>query len=213
MRSENVVAVAPRMVDTAGRFQRGFAIRRLPTRASLLFEILLINRIFPRNPVNRRYRCLDFDDSREAEVEQPAGACLLVRRTTFEDIGGMDERFFPLWFEDVDLCWRLANSKAGGSLFYTPSAQFEHAGAHSLDSITFSEKQIYWYRNLLYYVRKHFGWGTGLLIRAALLIGAGLRMLAELGGMLWSRKTPAHVLSQRLRAYGRAALLSFSTVP
>ena len=40
--SEKIVAVAPRLVDSRGEFQRGFAIRRLPTRAALLFEILLL---------------------------------------------------------------------------------------------------------------------------------------------------------------------------
>ena len=214
-RSATIVAVAPRLVDSEGRFQRGFAIRRLPSVASLLFEILLLNRIFPGNSVNRRYRCLDFDPEREAAVEQPAGACLLVRRASFEACGGMDQGFYPLWFEDVDLCTRLLQGEAngGGKILYSPVAQVEHAGGHSLEAVTFSEKQVYWYRNMLYYVRKHFGWGTGAIIRAALLAGAGLRIFAELIAACLNRKTPARVRGQRLRAYWRAALLSFSAVP
>ena len=206
--SEKIVAVAPRLVDSRGEFQRGFAIRRLPTRAALLFEILLLNRVFPGNPVNRRYRCLDFNSKDMTEVEQPAGACLLVRRSSFEGCGGMDEAFFPLWFEDVDLCRRLRDR--GGSIIYWPGVCFEHAGGHSLDAVTFSEKQVYWYRNLLYYVRKHYGWGTGALVRGALLIGIGQRMAAELIAAVLNRKTPVRVRGERLRAYGRVALLSIS---
>ena len=213
-RSANLVAVAPRLIDSEGKFQSGFAIRRLPTPAALLFEILLLNRVFPRNPVNRRYRCLEFDPEREAAVEQPAGACLLVRRAAFEACGGMDEGFYPLWFEDVDFCRRLlkVSEKDGGKILYSPTAQVEHSGAHSLEAVTFSEKQVYWYRNMLYYVRKHFGWGTGAMVRAALLAGAGLRIFAELIAACLNRKTPVRVRGQRLRAYWRAAMLSFSAV-
>jgi len=204
----NVAAVAPRLVNTQGKNQIGFNVRRLPTRAVLLFEILLLNRVFPNNPVNRRYRCLDFDPEKASEVEQPAGACLAVRRGSFEQCGGFDEGFFPLWFEDVDLCLRLRQK--GGTIHYCPQVRFEHAGGHSLEAMSFPEKQVYWYRNLLYYVRKHFGWATGLVMRAALLAGIGLRMAAELMGLVLNRKTPAWVRRERLRAYWRAAMLSFS---
>ncbi len=207
-RSPGIAAVAPQLVDPQGRFQAGFNVRRLPTPAALAFEVLLVNRLWPRNPVNRRYRCLDFDPSREAEVEQPAGACLLVRRSSFEACGGFDENFFPLWFEDVDLCLRLR--RQGGAILYCPAVRFEHSGGHSLLTVSFSEKQVYWYRNLLYYVRKHFGWGAKLGIRLALLVGAGCRIVAELIAAALNRKTPARVRGQRVRAYWRAAMLSLS---
>jgi GT2 family glycosyltransferase len=205
--SQDLCAVAPRLVVADGTYQRGFAIRRLPTRTALLFEILLVNRLFPGNPVNRRYRCLNFDPTRDADVEQPAGACLLVRRSAFEEIGGFDEHFHPLWFEDVDLCKRLLGS---GRIRYFSQLHVEHVGGHSLETLSFSEKQVYWYRNMLYYVSKHFGWGTGVMIRAALLGGVGLRMITEMIAAVLNRTTPQRVRGERLRAYGRAALLSFS---
>jgi GT2 family glycosyltransferase len=203
-----VVAVAPRLINAEGENQIGFNVRRLPTRAALLFEILLLNRAFPRNPVNRRYRCLDFHPDRASEVEQPAGACLGVRREGFERCGGFDEGFFPLWFEDVDLCRRLRQD--GGKILYCPDVRFEHVGGHSLEAMSFSDRQVYWYRNLLYYVRKHFGWGTGVMIRCALLVGIALRIAAELAEAVLDRKTPARVRGAHVRAYCRAAMVSFS---
>ena len=52
---------------------------------------------------------LHFDYARTQELSaQPAGACLLVRRVDFEEIGGFEERFF-YWFEDVDLVQRCGH--------------------------------------------------------------------------------------------------------
>ena len=152
--------------------------------------------------------CGDLDTSGAAEVEQPAGAAMLVRRASFEACGGFDEGFFPLWFEDVDLCKRLR--ERGGSIRFLPEVRVEHRGAHSLESLTFSEKQIYWYRNLLYYVQKHFPWRTRAVIRGVLVGGMGLRILAELLGFLVHPQTPGPPRREKIRAYWRTAKLSFS---
>ncbi len=203
-----LAAAAPCLVGPDGRTRTGFTVRCLPTAASLFFEVLLVNRLFPGNPVNRRYRCLDLDLERPQEVEQPAGACLLVRRDRFETCGGFDESFFPLWFEDVDLCKRLRDR--GGVIQFLPQVRVEHYGGHSLESITFCEKQIYWYRNLLYYVEKHFPRRIGFVIRGALLAGMGLRAVADMAG-----SQPAPLQSprrERLRAYWKAAKLSWRGV-
>src|SRR5205085_11469200 len=101
-------AAGGQLLDASGRPQIGFMARRLPTPAALILEVLLLNRIWPGNPVNRRYRGLDLDYSTRLQVEQPAGAFLMVRRSVLLDLGGLDEDF-PLWFEDVDLCRRLVD--------------------------------------------------------------------------------------------------------
>ena len=102
----------------------------LPTPAALILEALLLNRIWPGNPVNRRYRCAGLDYRRVFAVEQPAGAFLMVRRAVWEELGGFDEGFFPLWFEDVDFCRRIRDR--GYRLYYVPEAVAKHTGGHSI---------------------------------------------------------------------------------
>lgn len=168
-------AAAGLLVDATGRPQVGFNVRALPTFTALAFEVLLINRLWPRNPANRRYRCLDLPLDRPAEVEQPAGACLLVRRAALERVGYWDERFYPLWFEDVDLCLRLR--QAGFRILFRPASRWRHLGGHSLARISFAQKQVFWYRNLLCFVQKHKGSAAALAMRVLVCAGATARFL------------------------------------
>jgi GT2 family glycosyltransferase len=57
------------------------------------------------------------------EVPWVVGACFLARRRAWDAVGGFDERFF-LYFEDVDLCWRLR--KAGWSTVLESSVRVRH---------------------------------------------------------------------------------------
>ena len=64
-------AAAGKLTGSQGRPQTGFSVRRFPTPLSLSFEVLGLDRIWPANPVNRRYRCLDLNLEAPADVEQP----------------------------------------------------------------------------------------------------------------------------------------------
>lgn len=172
---------------------RGFAFRQVATLGPLLCEVLLVNQLWPGNPVNRRYRCLDADYSQPQEVEQPAGACLAVTRTGWEAVGGFDEQFFPVWFEDVDLCKRLLDH--GDKIFYCPAARFRHRGAHSVGQLSFRDKQLFWYSNMLRYAHKHFSATQVLVLRLAIIKGMLLRSLGALCG---ARQVP---LGETLSAY------------
>jgi len=186
-------AVGGGLVGEDGQPARGFAFRRSATLAPLLCEVLLLNQLWPGNPINRRYRCLDADYSQQQEVEQPAGACLAVSRTLWDKLGGFDEQFFPLWFEDVDFCQRLRNQ--GSPIFYCPEARFRHSGAHSVGQLSFGDKQVFWYGNMLHYARKHFSRGQVVVLRLAIIKGMLLRSVAALFG---ARQTP---LIKTLAAY------------
>ncbi len=160
-----------RLLDAHGNYQRGFGIRRLPTPAALALEALGINRLFPNNPANRRYRCLDCNPSEPAFVEQPAGAFLLFQRTAWRQTGGFDERFHPAWFEDVDFCKRLLDK--GFAIRFEPAAAAVHLGGHSARQLSWSTRERYWYGSLLKYAGKHFS-RTGLAVVCLAVMGGAL---------------------------------------
>jgi len=181
-------AAGGRLVDAAGASQTGFMVRRLPTPASLILEVLLLNRVWPNNPVNRRYRALDVDYSTLCEVEQPAGAFLMVRRSVWSEMNGLDERFAPLWFEDVDLCRRMVDR--GYRVYFEPKAVAKHTGAHSIAQLSLEKRQFYWYRSLLRYSAKHFSPGSFRALCLAVVTGSLVRATAE-SARRWSLKPMA----------------------
>ena len=115
-----IAAAAPLLSDDAGDSQREFQLRRLPTLATLISEVFGIDKLFPDNRMTARYRYRELELTHPQPVEQPAAAALLLRREVFAEVGPLDERFTPAWFEDVDYCRRLA--AAGHTIFVVPAA-------------------------------------------------------------------------------------------
>ncbi|MCC6342553.1 MAG: glycosyltransferase family 2 protein [Bryobacterales bacterium] len=193
----DVAAAAGRLLDENGRFQRGFSLRRLPTPAALICEVLGINRLWRGNPVNRRYRCLDLAEDEACDVEQPAGAFLLARRDAWEAVGGFDERFFPIWFEDVDYCRRLKDK--GLRIRFEPAAAARHLGGHSAGKLEWSSREVYWYASLLKYACKHFPRNRTALVCLAVAGGSLPRLLAGI---------PHRGALRSIRTYGKVIRLA-----
>jgi N-acetylglucosaminyl-diphospho-decaprenol L-rhamnosyltransferase len=145
---------AGQLTRADGSPQTGFTVRRFPTAASMTFELLGLNRLWPGNAVNRRYRYLERDLQQAGAVDQPAGALLMIRRDVWEHLGGFDENFYPIWFEDVDFCRRAVD--AGYRIEYVPRVRAEHTGGHSVNKLPAGRMQEYWYDSLLRYAGKHF---------------------------------------------------------
>ena len=194
-----------RLEDADGRLQAGFMVRQLPGPLDLILEVLLLNRMVPNNPLNRQYRGLQLNYNIRILVEQPAGAFLMVRRAVWEELGGFDESFFPLWFEDVDFCRRVKDR--GYRLFYVPEARARHRGGHSISGLSVEKRRVYWYGSLLRYSAKHF---RPLAFRAlclAVVAGSLLRSLGELVLHRSFRPLPAY--GKVVRHAGRCVLFGW----
>jgi GT2 family glycosyltransferase len=187
--------------------QQGFTLRRFPTPAALVMENLALNRVWPGNFVNRRWRCLDLDLAQSQDAEQPAGAFLLVRREAWNAVDGFDEGFRPVWFEDVDFCLRV--SRSGFRIFYEPLALAVHQGGHSVRSVDWAERQVYWSKNLLRYSGLHFTplgqCGVALSVAAG-GAGRGLWEALRCGSL-----GPLHVVGPILRAVATALSVAFGS--
>jgi len=114
-------AAAPKLLNRDGSLQR--SVRSFPTPAMLFFEATGLARLFPRSPRFGRYRMTFWDYDTVREVDQPMASALLLRRAALDQVGLFDEQF-PMFFNDVDLCYRL---KAGGwKVYFVPEAEVVH---------------------------------------------------------------------------------------
>ncbi len=66
----------------------------------------------------------------EREVSLLSGACLLMPKRVFDEVGGFDAVATPIMHSDADLCCRIRDR--GYALVYTPYAALRHIGHLSL---------------------------------------------------------------------------------
>jgi len=70
-----------------------------------------------------RRKCDTLPRTEPSRVAWATGGCLLVRRSCFNQLTGMDERYF-LYYEDVDFCQRAAEKQ--WSVWYDPTVTVTH---------------------------------------------------------------------------------------
>ncbi|HUO48435.1 MAG TPA: glycosyltransferase, partial [Acidimicrobiales bacterium] len=74
-----------------------------------------------------------------------SGACLLVRKRAFDEVGGFDDRYAPAYYEDTDLSFAL---RAGGwSVLYEPASTVVHIEGGTAGTDTSTGLKQYQVRN------------------------------------------------------------------
>jgi GT2 family glycosyltransferase len=142
--------VAPQLLNSDGSIQR--SCRQFPTFLGMLYELMGLSRFFPDKPLFRQYKMLDWEHDDERQVDQPEGACLLLRKEVIEQVGTLDEGFFML-FEEVDWCYRI--KQAGWEIWFTPSSQVTHHYGQSIKQVK-TRMILSSHRGLYRFWRKHY---------------------------------------------------------
>lgn len=162
-----VGGVGCKLLNPDGTIQK--ACMRFPILRTILVYDTPIGRLFPNHPELRRYYMRDWDHGDTREVEQPPGACFMVRRDVLDRVGALDEEMF-LFFNDVDFCRRI--KAAGYKIFYLAEAPvIHHCGASTGKFIDFG---LVWHKNRIAYYRKHHG-GLAVALCKTVVIYVALR--------------------------------------
>ena len=150
--------VGPRLTYPDGRPQP--TRRRFPTPSVLLLESTPLGWRVPRWPVLESYYRDGAPDAATRE-DWLSGACLLGRTAALREVGGFDPTFF-MYFEEVDLCLRLA--ARGWETWYEPTAHALHHHSRSADQDVGAKDRRY-YLSKYRYAARYFGRSTARLLR------------------------------------------------
>jgi GT2 family glycosyltransferase len=122
----NAGAVGAKLLNTDRTVQTS-CIRKFPTILNQMLDAEPLQRRFPKSRLWGTGPLFD-PTFQPVEVEAISGACLMIPRGIFEDVGMFSDEYF-MYSEDIDLCYKVR--QAGWKTYYVPEAVIIHHGGGS----------------------------------------------------------------------------------
>jgi GT2 family glycosyltransferase len=125
----------------------------------------------------------DFAPAESVEVEAVSGACMLLKSSTFRDVGGFSPAYF-MFAEDMDLCLKIR--RRGLKIYHVPAAEIlHHSGASSAgQGSTFSTVMMR--EALLTYMRLNYGLFGAAVYRFFSGVSAVIRLVMAMPALALS---------------------------
>ncbi len=178
--------IAPRLILPDGSTQQSvYPFPTLPFTVAYLLGGLSASR-----SLSRRW-CLGsgFDPAKPRDVPWAVGAFLLVRRSSWDQAGGFDERQW-MYAEDLDLGWRLR--QAGWTTRYEPGARVGHAESAATVQAWGPARHARWHASTYVWLTRRRGRAFARLIAlvnvGGFLLRAGAHSPAAVAGSASARR-------------------------
>ena len=143
-------AVGVKMINGSGRFlpesKRGF-----PSPWVSFCKIFGLAKMFPKSRFFGRYHLLFLDENEIHPVDILCGAFMMIRRSTLNKVGLLDETFF-MYGEDIDLSYRI--TLGGYQNYYLPEKIIHYKG-ESTKKNTMQYVKIF-YRAMYLFFKKYY---------------------------------------------------------
>ena len=168
-----------KMLNGAGEFLPE-SKRGLPVPSVAFYKIFGLSKFFPKSKKFGSYHLTYLNNDELHSVEVLSGAFMLIRKSLFDKIGGLDEDYF-MYGEDIDLSYMIL--KNGYKNYYYPFTRIIHYKGESTKKGSLNYVVVF-YRAMRIFVEKHFSEGRSALfswiINLAVWGRAGLSMLKRI---------------------------------
>ncbi len=125
--------------------------RGFPTPWVAFTKISGLSALFPKTKLFGRYNVTYRDPDHSYEVDAISGSFMMIRRSVYEQIGGLDETFF-MYGEDLDWCYRIQQS--GWKIYYIADTQIIHYKGESTRRSNIDEIRTF-YKAMSLFVEKN----------------------------------------------------------
>lgn len=149
-RHPRAAIVGPRLVNSNGELQS--SCFPFPTPLDILLDTSHTYDVLARVPVLREVVTRTWAHDYARRVPWVLGAALAIRREAFQAVGGFDDSFF-MYYEEVDLCYRLA--RRGWETHFAPVAEVVHVGGASTRGQR-ADMTVRFFASLGHFYRRHY---------------------------------------------------------
>lgn len=165
--------VSPRIRNVDGSIQP--CARRFPNWGTALAQTFDLHRLFPKNRLTRSYYAADLDYTQANQVEAIASTYWLLRKECYEEVGGFDNSFPPI-FSDIEFC--MGMDKRGWECWIIPEAEIIHYGGATMWALTLRQLWEYHLGGYLIY-HKHYAPRYNPLVNAFAYVGITGRLIIK----------------------------------
>ncbi len=170
---EKIGGLGVKMLDGKGQFLPE-SKRGLPTPAVAFYKIFGLATLFPNSKKYGQYHLTYLDKDKNHEIDVLSGAFMLLRKSTLDEVGLLDETFF-MYGEDIDLSYRI--QKAGFKNYYFSESSIIHYKGESTKKSSVNYVVVF-YKAMAIFAEKHFAKSQAStfnsLINIAIYLRAGL---------------------------------------
>ena len=149
--------------------------RGFPTPWNALTYFLGLEKLLPKTKFFSGYHQSWKDMTQVHDIDSPAGAFFLTRKSILDQIGGFDNQFF-MYAEDLDLALRI--KQAGWKIMYVPLTKIIHhkkqSGRASSHLLTRLRTQQHFFTTMKLFYNKHYQRQYSPLVRWLVLTGIRL---------------------------------------
>lgn len=149
--NETVGMVGPKVLNPNGSFQQP-CLRGKPYPKDTLFHLIGLAKAFPKCEALNGYALWYLNRDEINECGALSGCCMMLKKSLFDEIGGMDEQFF-MYQEETD--WGLRTAKAGKKTVYNPNAIVTHVGGATTKAVQVKAIWIFT-QSMMKFFKKHF---------------------------------------------------------